>query len=335
MNPHPNKEETKVKNWKKAGIGALCVMSLLAGCGMQGGDTNNNDKNADEPKKISLEQVRADNIPEKLLEDHDTVTVSIQGTDQDSKETYTAKVQYTRDDKGNLLLASHYSYTADSPVGEDEFFAQACLSIEGNGVYLSKMESDGRLNMNCYPSGEYEMYILDMLPACREADDSASETINEQSEQDGAVLISTTTTYSDMPDYYYTTIYYVDPATGELLAMSVTDYSKDDSGEASVLGTTVYDWSYDESYAPEKELAAEAFNSDEACALTLVYNPGVADEETQEISIKRGTYVTFVSSTGNQLYADAELTQPLDDTVSIDTSGESMTVYVVPDAPMN
>lgn len=324
-----------MKNWKKAGIGALCVMSLLAGCGMQGGDTNNNDKNADEPKEISLEQVRADNIPEKLLEDHDTVTVSIQGTDQDSKETYTAKVQYTRDDKGNLLLASHYSYTADSPVGEDEFFAQACLSIEGNGVYLSKMESDGRLNMNCYPSGEYEMYILDMLPACREADDSASETIDEQSEQDGAVLISTTTTYSDMPDYYYTTIYYVDPATGELLAMSVTDYSKDDSGEASVLGTTLYDWSYGESYLPDKELAAEAFNSDEACALTLVYNPGAADEETQEISIKRGTYVTFVSSTGNQLYADAELTKTLDDTLPIDTNGESMTVYVVPDAPMN
>ena len=324
-----------MKNWKKAGIGALCVMSLLAGCGMQDGDMNNNDKNAGEPKEISLEQVRADNIPEKLLEDHDTVTVSIQGTDQDSKETYTAKVQYTRDDKGNLLLASHYSYTADSPVGEDDFFAQACLSIEGNGVYLSKMESDGRLNMNCYPSGEYEMYILDMLPACREADNSASETIDEQSEQDGAVLISTTTTYSDMPDYYYTTIYYVDPATGELLAMSVTDYSKDDNGEASVLGTTVYDWSYDESYAPEKELAAEAFNSDEVCALTLVYNPGAADEETQEISIKRGTYVTFVSSTGSLLYADAALTQPIDDTVSIDTSGEEMTVYVVPDAPMN
>lgn len=322
-----------MKNWKKASIGALCVVSLLAGCGTQGGDTNNNDKNADEPKEISLEQVRADNIPEKLLEDHDTVTVSIQGTDQDSKETYTAKVQYTRDDKGNLLLASHYSYTADSPVGEDEFFAQACLSIEGNGVYLSKMESDGRLNMNCYPSGEYESYIQAMLPACGELqDDGSVETIDEQSEQDGAVLISTTTTYTDMTDYYCTTIYYVDPATGELLAMSVTDYSKDESGESSVLGTTIYDWSYDETYAPEKELAAEALDSGDACELTLVFAPGTAEEETQNYAVKRGTYVTFASSTGNQLYADAELTQPLDDTQPIDTSGESMTVYVVPDA---
>lgn len=322
-----------MKNWKKASIGALCVVSLLAGCGMQDGDTNNNDKNADEPKEISLEQVRADNIPEKLLEDHDTVTVSIQGTGQDSKETYAAKVQYTRDDKGNLLLASHYSYTADSPVGEDEFFAQACLSIEGNGVYLSKMESDGRLNMNCYPSGEYESYIQEMLPSCGELQDAGSvETIDDQSEQDGAVLISTTTTYTDMTDYYCTTIYYVDPATGELLAMSVTDYSKDESGESSVLGTTLYDWSYDETYAPEKELAAEALDSNDACELTLVFAPGTAEEETQNYAVKRGTYVTFASSTGNQLYADAELTQPLDDTQPIDTSGESMTVYVVPDA---
>ena len=81
-----------MKNWKKAGIGALCVMSLLAGCGMQGGDTNNNDSNTDESKEITLEQVRVDNIPEKLLEDHEAVTVSIQGTDQDGRETYTAKV---------------------------------------------------------------------------------------------------------------------------------------------------------------------------------------------------------------------------------------------------
>ena len=327
-----------MKNWKKTGIAALCVAALLAGCGTQGGKDDKEDDTigAGTPMDVTLETLREVNDPCMLLEKYDAVTVNIQGTDRDGRETYTAKVQYTRDDKGNLLLASHYSYTADSPVGEDEFFAQACLSIEGNGVYLSKMESDGRLSMNCYPSGEYESYIQEMLPSCGELqDDGSVETIDDQSEQDGAVVISTTTTYNDMPDYYFTTLYYVDPETGELLAKSVTDYSKDESGEASVLGTTLYDWSYGESYLPDKELAAEAFNSDEVCALTLVYNPGAADEETQEISIKRGTYVTFVSSTGNLLYADAALTQPIDDTVSIDTNGEEMTVYVVPDVPLN
>ena len=325
-----------MKNWKKASIAALCVAVLLAGCGTQGGKDDGNGGKDDTPMDVTLETLREVNDPCVLLAKYDAVTVNIQGTDRDGEVAYTARLQYTDWDGEALLMSSHYSYTADSPVGEDEFFAQACLSIEGNGVYLSKMESDGRLNMNCYPSGEYESYIQAMLPACGELqDDGSVETIDDQSEQDGAVVISTTTTYNDMPDYYFTTLYYVDPATGELLAKSVTDYSKNESGEASVLGTTLYDWSYGESYLPDKELAAEAFNSDEVCALTLVYNPGAADEETQEISIKRGTYVTFVSSTGNLLYADAALTQPIDDTLPIDTNGEEMTVYVVPDVPLN
>ena len=42
-----------------------------------------------------------------------------------------------------------------------------------------------------------------------------------------------------------------------------------------------------------------------------------------------------MSSTGKLLYADAALTQPIDDTVSSDTNGEEMTVYVVPDVPLN
>ena len=110
-----------MKNWKKTGIAALCVAALLAGCGTQGGKDDKEDDTigADTPMDVTLETLREVNDPCMLLEKYDAVTVSIQGTDQDSKETYTAKVQYTRDDKGNLLLASHYSYTADSPVGED------------------------------------------------------------------------------------------------------------------------------------------------------------------------------------------------------------------------
>lgn len=40
-----------------------------------------------------------------------------------------------------------------------------------------------------------------------------------------------------------------------------------------------------------------------------------------------GTHVTFWGCT---LYADKELTRPIDDTQGVDTSGESATVYIVP-----
>ena len=110
-----------MKNWKKASIAALCVAALLAGCGTQDGDTNNNDKNADEPKEISLEQVRADNIPEKLLEKYDAVTVNIQGTDRDGEVAYTAKiaVHATGATARSCMCLALQLYRQQRPVGEE------------------------------------------------------------------------------------------------------------------------------------------------------------------------------------------------------------------------
>ena len=332
-----------MKNWKKAGIAALCVAALLAGCGTQGGDTNNNDKNADEPKEISLEQVRADNIPEKLLEDHDTVTVSIQGTDRDGEVTYNARLQYTDGGDSTILMSSHYSYTANSGPGEDELWSQ------GRGrLYATRMTSDDNASLNIYPiPGEGTEYLREMLPQCTDpAAKNAEETLDERSEQDGAVLLSTTTRFKDAGGYYYTTLYYADPETGELLAMSVTDYIEDGEGGATEMGTTLYNWSYDEPYKTEPYKSGRYLLNDvvyatddtrPACLLTvcLPAEEGGEDWWVNEYHVARGTYVNICCRSGCTLYADAALTQPIDDTLPIDTSGESMTVYVVPDAPMN
>lgn len=332
-----------MKNWKKTGIAALCVAALLAGCGTQGGDTNNNDKNAGEPKEISLEQVRADNIPEKLLEDHDTVTVSIQGTDRDGEVTYTARLQYTDGGDGTILMSSHYNYTANSGPGEEELWS------EGRGrLYATRMTSDDNASLNIYPiPGEGTEYLREMLPQCTDpAAKNAEETLDERSEQDGVVLLSTTTRFKDAGGYYYTTLYYADPETGELLAMSVTDYMADDEGGATEMGTTLYNWSYDEPYKTEPYKSGRYLLNDvvyatddtrPACLLTvcLPAEEGGEDWWVNEYHVARGTYVNICCRSGCTLYADAALTQPIDDTVSIDTNGEEMTVYVVPNAPMN
>ena len=332
-----------MKNWKKTGIAALCVAALLAGCGTQGGDTNNNDKNAGEPKEISLEQVRADNIPEKLLEDHDTVTVSIQGTDRDGEVTYTARLQYTDGGDGTILMSLHYNYTANSGPGEEELWS------EGRGrLYATRMTSDDNASLNIYPiPGEGTEYLREMLPQCTDpAAKNAEETLDERSEQDGVVLLSTTTRFKDAGGYYYTTLYYADPETGELLAMSVTDYMADDEGGATEMGTTLYNWSYDEPYKTEPYKSGRYLLNDvvyatddtrPACLLTvcLPAEEGGEDWWVNEYHVARGTYVNICCRSGCTLYADAALTQPIDDTVSIDTNGEEMTVYVVPDVPLN
>lgn len=59
-----------------------------------------------------------------------------------------------------------------------------------------------------------------------------------------------------------------------------------------------YTWSYDEPYAPERDLAGEALHetdSADTCLLTLIYDPGTADEETQQYRVTRGSYAMFAA----------------------------------------
>ena len=210
------------------------------------------------------------------------------------------------------------------------------------------MTSDDNASLNIYPiPGEGTEYLLDILPQCADpAAKNAEETLDERSEQDGAVLLSTTTRFDDQDDYYYTTLYYADPETGELLAMSVTDYMADGEGGATEMGTTLYNWSYNEPYKTEPYKSGRYLLNDvvyatddtrPACLLTvcLPAKEGGEDWWVNEYHVARGTYVNICCRSGCTLYADAELTQPIDDTVSIDTNGGEMTVYVVPDVPLN
>ena len=257
--------------------------------------------------------------------------------------TYTARLQYTDESGEALLMSSHYNYTVNSGPGEEELWSQ------GRGdLYATRMTSDDSASLNIYPiPGEGTEYLLDMLPQCADpAAKNAEETLDERSEQDGAVLLSTTTRFQDAGGYYYTTLYYADPETSELLAMSVTDYIEDGEGGATEMGTTLYNWSYNEPYKEEPYKSGRYLLNDvvyatddtrPACLLTvcLPTKEGGEDWWVNEYHVARGTYVTICCSMGCTLYADAALTQPIDDTVSIDTNGEEMTVYVLPDVPLD
>ena len=110
-----------MKSWKRAVAVALCAASLLAGCG---GDCGlSDDDSADEPQ-ITVEQLRAANDQRSLLEKHDTVTVTVQESDQNDAVTYTAKFQYTRGVE-DVLAWYHCRYTENSDAGEDEVWGEA------------------------------------------------------------------------------------------------------------------------------------------------------------------------------------------------------------------
>ena len=318
-----------MKKWKRAAAVALCAASLLAGCG---GDCGlSDDDSTDEPQRITLEQIRAANDPQSLLERHGAVTVTVQESDQNDAVTYTAKFQYTC--IADAVLAwYHYQYTENSDAGEDEVWGEA-----NEKMHAERRASDDAASLSIHFRHDDRQYILDMMPRCPTSGENAEQTIDGYSEEGGVILLSVTTRYLDPSGYYYTTCYRVDPATSELLEMSVTDYHEDENGAVSKQGTTLYRWSCDEPYQAERNLLNEVLfstdSTEDVCDLTYFFPVEGAPEDGWAISMCRvahGTRVFFLDSMDLALYADKEMTEPIDLHNGVDTSGESATVYIVP-----
>lgn len=323
-----------MNRWGLMSVLALAAALLLAGCG---GDCGlSDDDSADEPQ-ITLEQIRAANDPRSLLEKHGAVTVTVQESDQNDAVTDTAKFQYTYV-VDEVLAWYHYQYTENSDAGEDEVWGEA-----NEKMYAERRASDDAASLSIHFRHDDKQYILDMMPKCPTSGENAEQTIDGCSEEDGAILLSVTARYLSSDGDYYTALYRVDPATNEVLEASVTDYIKKESGEVSKLHTTLYRWSYDEPYKAGRNLLNEVlFSTDskeDVCDLTYFY-PAPGSEKgwdvgengwsVSEIRVAHGTRILFLDSADLALYADRELTEPIDDTRGVDTSGESATVYIVP-----
>lgn len=317
-----------MNRWGLMSALALATALLLAGCGGDYGLSD--DDSADEPQ-ITLEQIRAANDPRSLLEKHGAVTVTVQESDQNDAVTYTAKFQYTRGVE-DVLAWYHCRYTENSTSGKSELWSEANGTMDA-----ARMESDSTedLSLSIYLEGKYEQYVLDMIPRCPALEEDVEQTVDSCSEQGGELLLSVTARYLASDGDYYTVHYRVDPATNEVLEASVTDYIKKESGEVSKLHTTLYRWSYDEPYQAERNVMNEVlFSTDskeDVCDLTTFYP--VEEENGWAMTLYRvahGTRILFLDSADLALYADRELTKPIDFYDGIDTSGESATVYIVP-----
>ena len=325
-----------MKSWKRAVTVALCAASLLVGCGVQSGNVSNDDS-TDEPQQITLEQIRAANDPRSLLEKHDTVTVTVQESDQNDAVTDTAKFQYTYV-VDEVLAWYHYQYTENSDAGEDEVWGEA-----NEKMYAERRASDDAASLSIHFRHDDKQYILDTMPRCPALEEDVEQTVDSCSEQDGELLLSVTARYLSSDGDYYTALYREDPATNEVLEASVTDYIKKESGEVSKLHTTLYRWSYDEPYKAGRNLMNEVLfstdSTEDVCDLTYFY-PAPGSEKgwdvgengwsVSEIRVAHGTRILFLDSADLALYADRELTEPIDFYDGVDTSGESATVYIVP-----
>ena len=155
--------------------------------------------------------------------------------------------------------------------------------------------------------------------------------VEEPYEQDGQLVfeIRSRLIGGDDDDAYSLERYYVDPTSDDLLSARMELYAKNESGKDVCYGTVQYTFDYDRPYEPEEDLYAQMLSDDvPKHEITLVWDPGTAQEHEQHFTVPSTAYFSPESGKGVVLYYDEALTQEYQTPEIEWPDGESTTVYV-------
>ena len=321
-----------MNRWGPMSVLALAAMLLLAGCG---GDCGLDDDDSADELQITYEDICERNKISALLERHKVVTIVRESTDssnggQDVKSTD----QYTRDEEGRLQSWSHGWYY-DEYGADDIYSLNVCLDEVPDGMcIIAGTNDDGSARIaSVIACGTDEWYEESTArePFLPVAGDGITVEVEEPYEQDGQLVFEVKSRLigGDDDNAYSLEQYCVDPTSDDLLSARMELRSKNANGEDICYGTEQYTFDYDRPYEPEKDLYALMLSDDvPKHEITLVWDPGTAQEHEQHFTVPSAAYFSPESGKGVMLYYDAAMTQEYQSPEIEWPDGESMTVYV-------
>lgn len=321
-----------MNRWGPMSVLALAAMLLLAGCG---GDCGLDDDDSADELQITYEDICERNKISALLERHKVVTIVRESTDssnggQDVKSTD----QYTRDEEGRLQSWSHGWYY-DEYGADDIYSVNVCLDEVPDGMcIIAGTNDDGSARIaSVIACGTDEWYEESTArePFLPVAGDGITVEVEEPYEQDGQLVFEVKSRLigGDDDNAYSLEQYCVDPTSDDLLSARMELRSKNANGEDICYGTEQYTFDYDRPYEPEKDLYALMLSDDvPKHEITLVWDPGTAQEHEQHFTVPSAAYFYPESGKGVMLYYDAAMTQEYQSPEIEWPDGESMTVYV-------
>ena len=300
-----------MNRWGLMSALALAAALLLMGC-------RETEKQTDmaEEHPITYEDVCERNTISALLERHEVVTIVRESTDssnggQDVKSTD----QYTRDEEGRLQSWSHGWYY-DEYGADDIYSVNVCLDEVPDGMcIIAGTNDDGSARIaSVIACGTDEWYEESTArePFLPVAGDGITVEVKEPYEQDGQLVFEVKSRLigGDDDNAYSLEQYCVDPTSDDLLSARMELRSKNANGEDICYGTEQYTFDYDRPYEPEKDLYASMLSDDvPKHEITLVWDPGTAQEHEQHFTVPSTAYFSPSSGKGVMLYYDEALTQ--------------------------
>lgn len=319
-----------MNRWGLMSALALAAALLLMGC-------RETEKQTDmaEEHPITYEDVCERNTISALLERHEVVTIVRESTDssnggQDVKSTD----QYTRDEEGRLQSWSHGWYY-DEYGADDIYSVNVCLDEVPDGMcIIAGTNDDGSARIaSVIACGTDEWYEESTArePFLPVAGDGITVEVEEPYEQDGKLVFEVKSRLigGDDDNAYSLEQYCVDPTSDDLLSARMELRSKNANGEDICYGTEQYTFDYDRPYEPEEDLYALMLSDDvPKHEITLVWDPGTAQEHEQHFTVPSAAYFSPESGKGVMLYCDAAMTQEYQTPEIEWPDGGSTTVYV-------
>ena len=331
-----------MRKWMKTTVVMACMAALLAGCGTKAPAElqQPEEKPVPEPPVTeadpvvtvpTLPELRAANDPVEVLKGHRTVSIIKETRDDSGELIASGEILYHRDTAGMMEMDGRTQYFEDG--ASSWTYAKAYSAVAdpfypGSGTPGAYYFDDGsNVYMTCVPAAEYETKIARELPPFSTGALDPSETITDCAEQDGALVVTARSSIVEL-DVAWETDYYVEPETGLLLVMVITNYDST-ADDAAVTDTTRWNWTYDGDYKMDWSYPnIGRISADDVCELTLVIDPGQAGQEIQHFGVAKGTTVSFEAEESYILYLDEALTEEAP-SYFMDTNRDSVTYYAV------